>query len=250
MEYEVFCNRLCRDYPIFARYFAITPLIDYNYEQQFLQCMNNYMDDIRQERIVKASDNGEWLSYQELHEVQSHLDNYLFFHNMYLEFDERVKKQRRAQRRTEERKTITYSLDGYYYWVTLTPIVAAENKLRKFVENLKKLQNIKFLGCFENSKEGRFHLHIVIRLDKKIDLTKNPWRNYPDYFKPILLKSYQDILIKVRYCITDNKDGTKEEIFGDYEYFNNFLKSQTGQTVKKNFVMKKKEAPPLLLDWS
>lgn len=254
MEYAPLCRRMLLLYPdTFGRYISITPLIDDNYEFQYLGALRNYYEDIQNNKLVKAVlETDEYLTYDTISNVQHHFELYLMFNQEFLDFSDKVKSQRRIQNKrliTQGTKELTYSVEGYFYWVTLTPKVAPENKLRKFVDNLKKLSNIKFFGCFETSKSEHFHLHIIIKLEKKIDITKNPWRQYKEYFKPILLKNYNEILVKARYCITEEKDGKKEEIFGDFDYFNNLCKSQTGQILKKGFIMPKLKEIPHLINW-
>lgn len=126
----------------------------------------------------------------------------------------------------------TSSVDGYVYWITLSPKNGvSEKQLRDYVLYLTNY-NPRIFGCFEYGAETkRFHAHFVIHQDKKFDSSKTPYISYHKKLGEFISKKTYDRinnwehgLVKLRYMCKESKNN--DSFFGDFLYFNSIIKEK------------------------
>lgn len=132
-------------------------------------------------------------------------------------------------------------IGNHIYWITLTPpLHLKESLLRDYIKYLvPKVPNI--FGAFEVGESNNFHCHFIVQLDKKIDISKAPFIKYQKDCQGKILtnknmflcKNYEYVLHKLRYICQDIKDN--KGYFGNYEFFNNVIKTKLDVIIKKDF---------------
>lgn len=127
-------------------------------------------------------------------------------------------------------------VNGYVYWITLTPKDGEnEGELRDFINYLKSY-NPQIIGAYERGSNNKFHSHFVIQQDNPIDSSKTPYIKYTRSMGIIKnntncfrLKNLEVVLLKIRYLLKESKENYG--YFGDYDFWNNIIKEKLSQEI-------------------